>query len=476
MSDPELCYLTAAEAMALFVARELSPLELMRAVIARAEDVEPKINAFSFRHYEEALDLAESAERRFMKRSADIRPFEGLPVTVKDTAFIKGKPTSCASKSMKDYIADFTSPFVERVLQAGAIVHARSTVPEFASAAYCNSPLWGVTRNPWNPDYTPGGSSGGAGASLAAGTSLLATGSDIGGSIRIPASCSGVVGYKPPWGRNPVDPPFNLDFYCHTGPMTRSLADCIMMQNVMCGPHPQDISTLRPKLILPNEYQPIKGWKIAYSLDLGFFEVDPTVIANTRKALKVFEDLGAEVEEVDLGWDWSVLEAALTHLDHLAGTSVSLAIKGQEEEISDYAFELAQNSRKSSAEDFYHSLEKATEIYSQFGPLMDRFNLFICPTTAIPAVPANFNQVRDELRINGLKVNSQLGWAMTFPFNMMSRLPVLSVPSGHAPSGVPTGIQLVGRTYCDQDVFQAGMAYENALGGWYREKTTRPEL
>jgi amidase len=118
-----------------------------------------------------------------------------------------------------------------------------------------------------------------------------------------------VVGYKPPHGRNPVDTPFNLDPYCHTGPMARSLADAILLQNVISGPHPQDIATLRPKLVLPADYQSIKGWKVAYSLDLGFFEVDSEVLANTLNALEMFSDLGARVEEVMLDWDWSVLEA-----------------------------------------------------------------------------------------------------------------------------------------------------------------------
>ena len=137
---------------------------------------------------------------------------------------------------------------------------------------------------------------------LASGTAPIATGSDIGGSIRIPASCSGVVGYKPPYGRNPDDPPFNLDPYCHTGPMARTVADAILLQNVMCGPSPADIASLRPKLRLPTSYKPIKGWRIAYSIDLGFYEVDKDVAANTKAALDVFRSLGATVDEVDLGY------------------------------------------------------------------------------------------------------------------------------------------------------------------------------
>ena len=132
---------------------------------------------------------------------------------------------------------------------------------------------------------TSGGSSGGASASLAAGTAVLATGSDIGGSIRIPASAGGVVGFKSPYGRNPEDSPFNLDFYCHTGPMSRCVSDAILLQNILCGPHPSDIATLKPKLNLPQGYGGIKGWKIAYSMDLGFYEVEQAVQDNTLTAL-----------------------------------------------------------------------------------------------------------------------------------------------------------------------------------------------
>ena len=172
-------------------------------------------------------------------------------------------------------------------------------------------------------DFTPGGSSGGAAATLASGTSSIATGSDIAGSIRIPASACGLVGFKPPYGRNPDEPPFNLDFYCHTGPLARNVKDAILLQNVMAGPSPLDIATLRPKLRLPLDYKPIKGWKIAFSMDLGSFEVDPDVRKNTLAACDVFRSLGATVEEVDLGWGDEVLKAGMAYLEHLFGASLS---------------------------------------------------------------------------------------------------------------------------------------------------------
>ncbi|HPE26718.1 amidase [Albidovulum sp.] len=473
MRDDELCYMPATEALARFRDKSLSPVELMAAVIARAEQTEPKLNAITYRHFDEAMDSARKAEARYAK-GGRTRALEGLPVAIKDESYIKGKPTSNGSLILKDHVADHTSPVNERILRAGAIVHARTATPEFSCAGYCWSRLWGVTRNPWNTDFTPGGSSGGSGAVLAAGSTTLATGSDIGGSIRIPASLTGTVGYKPPYGRNPEEPPFNLDFYCHNGPMARTVRDTILMQNVMAGPHPRDISTLRPRLRLPSEMKPIKGWKIAYSMDLGLFEVDSEVQANTLAALDVFRSLGATVEEVDLGWPADALEAGLTYLRHIFGAYLGQLLADHADEMTDYARAFAETGMQSRAVDFVHSLEVAGQMYATLGPLLERYDLLICPTAAVPSVPAEFNQHTGSVKINGKEVNPMLGWVMTTPFNTLSRCPVLSVPSGHASNGVPTGIQLVGRTYSDADVFRAGLAYETAVGGWYGDASARP--
>ena len=179
-------------------------------------------------------------------------------------------------------------------------MHARGATPEFSSAAFTHSRLYGITRNPWNTDYSPGGSTGGGAAALAAGSAMLATGSDIGGSIRIPATFSGVVGFKPPYGRVPVEPPFNLDHFCHDGPLARTVSDCALLQNVIAGPHPSDPVALRPKLRIPAELGGIEGWRIAYSLDLGY-RVGPEVRAGVIEAVEGLREAGAIVEEVAVG-------------------------------------------------------------------------------------------------------------------------------------------------------------------------------
>ena len=251
MAEAGLCYLSATEAIRRFKARTLSPVDLAEAVIARAEAVNPTLNAFTYTFFERALTQARNAEARYAKRNARVRRLEGVPVVIKDDHGVKGEITTHGSRLYADHVDDTSSLTVERILRAGAIMHARTTTPEFAAATICHSPLWGTTRNPWNLEYSPGGSSGGAGAAVAAGMTTLADGADYAGSVRIPASCTGVFGFKPPTGRNPAAPPWNLNHFSVFGPLTRSVADAALMQNVTSGPHPGDITAIPRKLTLP---------------------------------------------------------------------------------------------------------------------------------------------------------------------------------------------------------------------------------
>ena len=207
MAETDLCYISAQDALARFRRRSLSPVAYLEALIARADKVNPAINAYAETYYDEARDAAKRAEAAYMSGRA--RPLEGLPVAVKDIQRMKGKRRTQGSLVYKDHIDDHSDPMIERLEEAGAIFHARTTTPEFCLSGTCNSRLWGITRNPFNLEFGPGGSSGGSAAALAAGMTPIATGTDIGGSIRIPASSCGLVGYKPPHGRNPDGPPSN---------------------------------------------------------------------------------------------------------------------------------------------------------------------------------------------------------------------------------------------------------------------------
>jgi Asp-tRNA(Asn)/Glu-tRNA(Gln) amidotransferase A subunit family amidase len=456
--------MSATEAISHFEAGTLSPVELVRAVIERAEKVEPVINAFTETFFEQALEQARDAEARYARGEA--RPLEGLPLGVKDEAAVEGQRATHGSLLRKDRVDSASAPCIERLLDAGAIVHARTTCPEFSCTTVTHSRLWGVTRNPWNPDYTPGGSSGGSAAALAAGTTTLATGSDIAGSIRIPASCCGVVGFKPPYGRVPQDPPYNLDFYCHEGPLARTVADCARMENVIAGPHPRDVASLRPKLEIPDELGDIRGWRIAYSPDLGFFEVDAEVRRNTEAALEVFRDLGCEVEQVSLPWTDEIQAAAWTHLEHLFGTDIAGDLDEGGELMTLYARAFAERARGTTADAFLDAATVAGEMYEPLAAVLERCDVLVCPTNALAAVPAEMEPTTADVRINGVAVDPVIGWVMTYPFNMLSRCPVMSVPSGRAGNGVPTGIQIVGRSFDDISVFRAAAAYEKAVGGF----------
>ena len=473
MPEDDLCYMSAVDAIAHFKSRKLSPVELMQAVIARAEAVNPVINAFAHTSFERALEQAKAAEEKYTKGSA--RALEGIALCVKDETEVKGERSTHGSLIDKDNIDTATAPIIERVLRAGAIIHGRSTAPEFSCAAVTHSKLWGVTRNPWNTDFTPGGSSGGAGAQLAAGTTTLANGSDIGGSIRIPAGCSGVVGFKPPYGRVPQGIPFNMDMYCHEGPMARTVADCALFQNVIAGPHPKDIVSIRPKLRIPDILKDIKGWKIAYSIDLGYAEIDEDVRKNTLDTMDAFKQLGAQVEEVDIGWSWGVLSAAMGHLSHLMGNLLAENLPRHRHVMTNYARVFAEQGRASTIQDLLTATQVAGEMYEAFGPMLQKHNVFICPTNTLPAVRADHDSTVDKVAINGVEVDPMLGWCLTYPFNMLSRCPVMAVPSGNAKNNVPTGVQIVGKTFDDVSVFRAAAALEK-VKPWLDCAERRPSL
>jgi amidase len=472
MSD-ELAYLSATEAVARFAAHELSPVELVDALIARCEAVNPRVNALTYTFFERAREQARAAEDVYLQPSGSPRPLEGVPLAIKDEHPIAGEVSTHGSKIYAGKVDEETIPTTQRLLDAGAILFARTTCPEFSTVGVTHSPLWGVTRNPWNLAYTPGGSSGGAGAAVAAGMTTLADGSDYGGSIRIPATTCGVFGYKPPWGRNPGNTPWNLDPYNHYGPITRTVGDGALMQNVMSGIHPRDIASLRERVTIPSELEAIDGWRIAFSMDLGYCEIDPEVARNTYEALDVFRELGCQVDEVDLGWTRDVLDAySIRGLWGLAAGAGPL-LEQHRDVMSPHLVAQTEQALGITAADLAGVPEVQAAMYDTLGPILGRHDLFICPTAGLPAVPADQQPHIDEVRINGSPVDPWLGWVLTYPFNMLSQLPVANVPSGVASSGVPTGIQLVGRSFDDLSVFRAAAAYERARP-WLDTPERRP--
>jgi aspartyl-tRNA(Asn)/glutamyl-tRNA(Gln) amidotransferase subunit A len=459
MSEP--WELSAVDALADMRSKELSPVELLASVTARADVVEPTVNAFTERRTDDAARAAAASAERYA-RGQDIRPLEGLPVALKEEMPVEGWRMRYGSLAV-DEIADHTAPVPERIFAAGAVVHARTTTPEFSCTGYTHSRLWGVTRNPWNPAVAVGGSSGGSGASLASGTSTLASGSDIGGSLRIPASINGVVAFKAPHGRVPSYAPFNLDRYCHDGAMARTVADCALFENALAGPHPGDVTSLRPKLVLPDGFEGIEGLRIALSVDLGSWDVDDEVAVNTRAAGAALQGAGAVVDEVAIPWTLEkVMAVARAHFAAIFGAFIAETAEQAPDLVNDYVLAWAEEAKAALGEPggFLAGLTGEGELWAPLGSLFETYDALLCPTWAVSGIPAGDSFLGTVFEGGGPNDRQFLCY-MTSPFNMFSPCPVLAVPSGVAASnGVPTGVQIVARTFEDLTAFRIGAALE----------------
>lgn len=398
-------------------------------------------------------------------------------MAVKEEEAVAGQPWTQGSLLFEEDIAEVSSPFAERLLESGAIIHARTAAPEFSCAGFTHSRIWGITRNPWNPDVTVGGSSGGSGAALAAGVTTLATGSDIAGSLRIPASYNGVVAFKPPYGRVPQDAPFNLDTFCHVGPMARTVADCALLENAVAGPHPSDHVSLRPKMMLPGRFDGIAGTRIAVSVDLGDWPVDAEVEANTLVVADALRAAGAVVDQVDLKISRrEVFPAVAAHLRMLFGPMVDEAAQEHGDLMTPYARAfLATLDEQAGDLTFAAMLEVEASIAKRVGAVLADYDALICPTVATTGLTAGDDYVDHGVDVGGVQLDWYFESNLTPVFNILSRCPVLAVPSGFAANGVPTGVQIVGRTYDDQTVFRVGAALER-VRPWLDAPERRPVL
>ncbi len=460
----EIAFLEAVEALALLRRRALSPVELLDAVIARVERDGAAVNALTHVRFEEARDAARLAERRYAGKGDPPRALEGLPVAVKDEVPIAGMPWTEGSLVYADRVATITGPLAQRVLDAGGIVHARTTTPEFCAAGFTHSALWGVTRNPWNLELAAGGSSGGSAAALAAGFTTLATGSDIGGSIRVPASTCGVVGYRPPFGRVPELPPLNLDHYNQNGPMGRSVRDVALLGNVIAGPHPADIATLRPKLELPLELGDVGGMRVGVCVELGGFVIDDDVRANTLAAAAALGECDVDVVEVELPWrPETTRELAFAHYGLVAGPLLQREIDAHPELVCDYVVAFARQAAAAAeripAPDAF---AREGELYAQLALVLERCDALVCPTMGVAGLPAGDSFVGTPPSIDGVRLDDYMDAFLTLGFSVTGRCPVMAVPSGVDRDGVPTGVQIVGRTFDDRTVHEIAAALQLA--------------
>lgn len=458
----ELAYLSATEALRHFRSGDLSPVELLNAVIARAELTEPTVNAFAERLFDEALAQAHLAATRYLGRG-DRCPgaLEGIPVAIKEHQAIAGRTVTAGSLLPGAEVPTENAPIVDRVCSAGGIIHARTTMPEFGIATFTHSRRWGITRNPWNPDYSPGGSSGGAAASLAAGSTTLATGSDVGGSIRIPAAFTGTVGFRPPHGRIAAAAPNSANSYYSEGPLTRTVDDCILFANSLIGPDPRDHASLRPGQLLPMSYTDVTGVRVALCVQFGDYRVHPEIEANTRAAARALGDAGATVEEIALPWTQErVARAVGPHFAATTGPDVIAAVRAHRELVCDYtlanAGQIEQLSTRYTAAD---GIRVETAMQRELAEAMAGYDALVCPTTTVPGFLAG-DDMSAGCVVDGYDYGGPLGLALALPFNIAGRCPVLNVPSGVSSCGLPTGMQIVGHTFDDAAVFRIGRALE----------------
>ena len=456
----ELCYLPVHEAIAQFEARTLSPVEVMDAVLAQSERMHPMLNATTAIFAEDALRQARESEHRYRLGSA--RPLEGVPVAIKEETAVAGWPRTNGSLLL-DETPVAHHPIVDKLFQAGAIPHIQTTVPEFCVIGQTWSRRWGVTRNPWNRALTCGGSSGGSAAALAAGQTPLATGSDMAGSIRIPAALQGLYGYKPPFGRLTATPGEELFAFAVEGPMARNLTDLTLMQNVIAGPHPAGYVGM-PAPILPTGFGDLTGWRIGYALQTGCATLCPDTRDNLLRACDALRGCGAIVEPVDLRWDNAEIAESL--VEGIFGLFFAEYLQDidapQLLQVSSYLDMLIRKYR-GRPNSIMNAVQLASRLHGELQTkLWSRgFRALLCPTVFTTQIDADLDiRATRAVMIEGLAVDSYLGWVGTPPFNLLSRYPAMAVPTGRARNGVPTSLQIVAQPFDDASAFQVAFNLE----------------
>lgn len=480
MSD--LTHLSALDALSAYRACELSPVDHLDALLARieaadsAEEGAGPINAMVDVFADEARHAAAEAERAYARADGDADSLAelpaalGLPVLVKEQHDVLGRSATRGSRALAGSSAGADHPIVARLRAAGAVLFGRTTTPELSCATFTQTATWGVTRNPFNRAFTPGGSSGGSAAAVAAGYAPLATASDIAGSTRIPAAFCGLVGFKTPYGRTPAVPPLNLDSYRGDHMLARTVGDSAFATALIAGLHPADHATVpldAGESPVPSSLpgaDGVHGLTVGISRDLGCYDVDPDVLAGFDAVVSALASAGAEIVEVDPGLSLDDIDnAAMVHFGHLLAGNMRRLAGGDLGALEPYAQRFVERAeeyaRRYTAVDglmFENAVQRA------LAHAMTGVDVMVTPTSAAAALEA------DNMYLEGIDRpagRQELYWRahMTLPFNIANRLPVLAVPSGVGESGVPVGVQIVGHPYADASVFRVGSALEELL-------------
>ncbi len=458
MAD-DIAFLSATALLQRYRDRTLSPVEVIEETLRRLEAYEDALNAFVLYDPESALAAARASEARWQKGEPQ-GLLDGIPVAIKDTQLTRGWPRLVGSKTIDPNQAwDEDAPATARLRAANAIFFGKTTTPEFGWKPTTDSPLSGVTRNPWDLERTPGGSSGGSAAAVLAGICPLAVGTDAGGSIRIPASFSGIFGLKPTFGRVALYPPSAFGDVSHVGPMSRRVGDAALMLDVMKGPDSRDWYSLPDDGLAYRQHvaeASMKGKRVAVSPTLGYAEPAPAVREAVERAARVFADLGAAVEEAD-----PFAESPLEVFQTLAlGGFWALIRSMTPEKIAVMDPGLVATCRQGEAvtqEQLVAALGKRAVLGAALRQFFDRYDILLSPTMPITAAYA---EPRGDGEPDPSNYREWLTY--TWAFNL-TRNPSASIPCGFA-RGLPIGLMVTGPLYDDLGVLQACRAYEAATG------------
>ena len=448
--------MSATELVARYRKKSLSPVDVTRAVLERIQKHKETLNAFCFIDEAFAMASAKASEDRWQK-GKPMGLVDGVPTTIKDTYLVKGWPTrrgSLTSPSEGPWEEDAAA--VERLREHGAVFLGKTTTPEFAWKALTDSPLTGITRNPWNVERTPGGSSGGACAAAATGMGALHLGGDGAGSIRIPAAFCGVYGFKANYGRVPVYPQLAPGTITHLGPVTRTVADAALMLSVIAEPDTRDwLSLPYEKMDYRTDLENgIQNLRIGFSKDFGYVEVDPEIADLAAKAARVFEDMGAIVEEADPGFENPRQAFDVYYYSLFA--FVLETMTDQERDLLDPGLvEIAEEGKKFGVQDLMNAEMTRADIARQTDRFHQEYDLLISPQVPLAAFEVGVECPRNS------NMKHWLDWTpFTYPFNFTGQ-PAASVPCGFNRERLPVAIQIVGPRFSEQLVLRASRAYES---------------
>ena len=451
-----LCFLSATEMAQAVRDKSVSAVELTESVLARIEQLNPQLNAYCTLMADSARMAAADADKQ-LAAGEPIGALHGVPISVKDNLSVKDSRTTFGSKLNEHQITREDAPAVERLRAAGAIIVGRTNSPEFGWKGVTDNRVFGTTRNPWNLDVTPGGSSGGGSAAVAAGLGPIGIGTDGGGSLRIPASFSGLVGLKSSYGRVPTWPGISVGSLRHVGGRTRTVTDSALLLNVIAGPDDRDADSLPAEDLdyVAELDHGIEGMRLAYSAEMGYATVDPEVARLCEQAAMRLSEAGATVEQVDLDWQdpyecWRVF--------FYGGSAARLGrvYKEQGHLLDPGLLPCVEQAVQLSGLDYSDALQARDEFWHQVRRVYETFDLLITPTLAVPPFAVNQDNADP---FPGEQLGDLQWTRFTYPINLTGQ-PAISVPAGWTESDLPVGLQIIGNRFDDRRVLRAARALE----------------